>query len=451
MFGGDNDEKVTIDTAGVATFDGRITIGTGSNWVRNSDCRVNTSSWSLFTNSAIAATLNGPWPASSGTWNLGGVDNDCWLFVPGAPSVSSVSSMYGGGTTANNLFPVKGLSFYEASAYMGVHVGGTAYTFIQWFDYAETLITQSATGASCTTANNGGPSLSSTTIPTSGYCRSGIIAQAPSNAAYARMVIQWEHTTTANPVLFLAHMYFGEATVGQEDLTEWSPAGVTSINNGLIETDSINARAIAADSITTSELAADSVTSAKIVSGTIVASDIAAGTITANEIAADTITASQIAGGTITGGEIAGGTITADKLNVSTLSAITADLGTVTAGSLTAVNITGSSSINIQSGKFEVEGATGLVRYDELRPQPGETGYVEALFYRNNTWSGGGVRIVCHDNTGLLIPEGEGGCTNPPSPLVAAELKEKDARISALERDVAELRAMLAALLAVQR
>ena len=39
IVGGDNDTKVTIDTSGNATFDGNLTVGVGTNMLRNSECQ----------------------------------------------------------------------------------------------------------------------------------------------------------------------------------------------------------------------------------------------------------------------------------------------------------------------------------------------------------------------------------------------------------------------------
>ena len=116
---------------------------------------------------------------------------------------------------------------------------------------------------------------------------------------------------------FCAVAISAKAKSDQEDLSEWTPPGLTEITGGIIKTDTIDARTIAADTITaneiaanaitTSELNADSVTSAKIVAGTIVAGDIAANTITASEIAANAITTSELNADAVTSAKIAGG------------------------------------------------------------------------------------------------------------------------------------------------
>ena len=88
----------------------------------------------------------------------------------------------------------------------------------------------------------------------------------------------------------------------------------TTINGGVIRTNSIGADKIVANSIT--------------------ANQIAGNTITANQIAGNTITGDKLKVNAITAREILGGSITADKINVTNLSAINSNLGTITGGSL---------------------------------------------------------------------------------------------------------------------
>jgi hypothetical protein len=382
IYGGDNDQKVTIDTSGNATFDGNLTVGTGRNMIRNSDCTVATTDWNLFTNTGLTTQLLGPWPGV-GDWGLGGYPNDCYIAVTGTPSAGAVSSAFGGGLVGGAGF--NGISVladqrYEASAYIGVHRSGDTYALIQWFNSSATLIS-SSNGNVCTAAKAGGATLS-------GYCRSGVVATAPTGAVAARLVVQTTHTAELDPFIFMAHMYFGEAAPAQEDLTPWGAAGTTAINNGLIETDAINARTIAADSITTSELAADSVTSAKIVAGTIVASDIASGTITATQIAANTITGDEIA--------------------AIQLSAISADLGTITAGSITGGTIDGATvragsgdEVTLNSSGITISGGTGTnnrIKWTGGHEMWGTTGGI----YVSSSFSIEDVLVVGGEGTSAL-------------------------------------------------
>lgn len=293
IYGGDNDEKVTIDTAGNATFDGSVTVGTGRNMIRNPDCKVSTQDWIQTNNTGLTETFAGPW--TSGTWDLGGNGNDCYVSVSGTPTAGTVTDVYGGGTAGTiNGLSVKAGQKYEASVYVGIHRAGNSYALIQFFNSANALVGTSAAGNVCTAATAGGNALA-------GYCRTGVIAAAPAGAAYARPFLRTEHTAEASPFIFMVHWYFGEAGDAQTKLTPWGPAGTTEIVGGLIRTGSINA----------------------------------------DRIQAGTITAAQIAAGTITGGNIAAGTITADRMSVTSLSAISANLGTVTAGTISGNTISG--------------------------------------------------------------------------------------------------------------
>ena len=56
--GGDNDQKVSIDTSGNAIFDGQVTIGSGTNIIRNSECRVGTDEWTVAHNTGLTPVLS---------------------------------------------------------------------------------------------------------------------------------------------------------------------------------------------------------------------------------------------------------------------------------------------------------------------------------------------------------------------------------------------------------
>lgn len=333
IFGSDNDEKVTIDLSGNATFDGLLTVGTGRNQVRNSECRVSTDDWAVFISHAQATSLS----FNLASFRLNEESNTCFVTAAGTPAGATVTNLY------NTVYmPVTVGLRYEASAYIGLHRATSAVIGIIWYDSAGSILSVS-TGNTCTTASAGGTTLA-------GYCRGLVLATAPSSATTARIQVSMTHNgTQADPYLFVVRSYFAEAGAAQEDATQWGPAGVTEIIGGLIKTDAIDARTIAANAITTSELAADSVTSSKIVAGTIVASDIASATITAT----------QIASATITGTQIAASTITASNLSVSTLSAITANMGTITAGSITGGTIDGA-TIRAGSGDEVTLDSSGI-------------------------------------------------------------------------------------------
>ncbi len=372
MYDGLNNQRVSITPAGDALFSGSVTVGSGRNVIRNSECRVGTDDW---THAPDTTGLTGSIGTLTGA-GLAGETSICFGSLTGTPAISTASYLH----NSQKLLVVPGLR-YEFYTYIAKTSTGMAVTpYIAFYQSNGTFISSSV-GNTVATACTGSATLDST------WCFAGAIVTAPALASYGQMSVQTAHPGGHNnPTTYIVRQYFGQAQTDQTDYTEWGPAGLTEIIGGLIKTDTIDARTIAADTITaseiaanaitTSELNADSVTSAKIVAGTIVASDIATDTITANEIAANAITtteiaantivAGDIAAGTITGTEIAATTITASNLNVSTLSAITANMGTLTAGSITGGTIDGATiragtgdEVTLDGSGITLTGGTG--------------------------------------------------------------------------------------------
>lgn len=423
IWGGDNDEKVSIDTSGNATFDGNVTIGSGRNLIRNSECRVGSDDWDVEGNTGLTTVLTGP---SFNPYRLLDQSNTCYISVTGTPAAATTNAARLTGQT----FPVVPGLRYEMSAYLGNHGATFGRVMILWYNASNTLLSTSD-GNQCGPSVLGGLDLDD-------WCRSGIIGTAPGTAQYAVAYIQTQYAGgVLNPYLFFVRTYFGEARTAQEDLTEWGAAGITEIIGGLIKTDAINARTIAADSITTSELAANSVTAAKIVAGT----------------------------------------ITADKLSVSSLSAITADLGTVNAGTMTGVSATFGGTVALNGSGLTLtsgSGANNQIKWSGGGPTihgltdnslwvtstdiflagggGGQVNVSGAPFtvssslqsagnIRFTTLAGlGGTRFVCHDNDGDLYSSGSTCDGSAPVAL----------QIEALEREVAELRRALAAFVPIQ-
>jgi hypothetical protein len=442
LYGGDNDLKVEIDASGNATFDGSITVGTGRNQIRNSTCDVSTDDWAIFSNHGNGTTFSFAQPGFS----LNQQSNTCFVTVTGTPTAATVTNMYN-----TTYMPVTEGLKYEASAYVGLQRATSAITNIVWYDAAGSVsgtpLSVSA-GNTCTTSSAGGPLLSS-------FCRSVVIATAPSTAVTARVQVSMTHNgTQADPYLFVVRSYFGDAALTQEDPTPWGAAGTTSINNGLIQTDAIDARVISANSITASELAANSVTAVDILS--------------------NTITSAQIAAGTITATEIASGTITADRLNVGSLSAISADLGTVTAGSMSAVSINGGTisgttisgvtvvgsssisgatisggSIDINGGAFEVQSngntfSTALTNTGTITT----AGFLADTFFQlvYSGFTAAGNHHVCHDNSGVFFGGAACDAVSPSMIAVRSQELRMGAELAELREELAELRAELAAM-----
>lgn len=325
--------------------------GSATNMIRNSECKVGTEGWSAFSNTGFTVSLL----SNLTSWNLGGLGT-CYLYNPGTPAANTVTSVSG------ELVDVIPGNRYEASAYVGNHRGAQIDVYIEWVDSAGALLGFSAAGPSCIGAV-GGQLLN-------GYCRTGVIATAPTGAAKATIYIQQVHDgINGGTYLFFVRTFFGEATSNQAELSQWGPAGLTEITGGMIRTGSVDANRITANTITASQIAGGTITAAEIAASTITAAKIAAGTITGTQIAGDTITGAHIAAnaitaseldadsvtsakiqaGTIVASDIAANTITADRLSVSSLSAISANLGSITGG-----------SINIGSGNTTIDSSGNL-------------------------------------------------------------------------------------------
>jgi hypothetical protein len=338
IYGSDNDEKVTIDTSGNATFDGEITVGTARNQIRNSECRVSTDDFSVFTDHGLSTTLG----TGLASFRLNDEVNTCYVSIVGTPANTKVTNLF------NTVYhPVIAGSKYEASVYVGMHRLPTGHVDIIWYNNAGTLLSVS-TGSTCTDASAGGTTLV-------GYCRSTLIATAPASATKARVQFATTHDgTDTDPFLFAVRWFFGEAKPLQEDPTQWGPAGITSINNGLIETDAITARTILA------------------------------------------------------------GTITADRLNVSTLSAITANLGTVTAGSISGVTATfgSGSEVTLNSSGITLNAGTGANNKIKWTDGSQITGNASTLFLATgNVHLGSGATELVLDSGGSLTEQGIGDVT----------------------------------------
>jgi hypothetical protein len=219
-----------------------------------------------------------------------------------------------------------------------------------------------------------------------------------------------------------------------------------------------------------------------ISANTLTANEIAANAITTSELNADSVTSAKIAAGTIEASDIAAGTITADRMNVSTLSAITANLGSVTAGSISGVTATFGSGgeVSLNSGGISLNGGVGdnnkikwsdgtrvfgagdgdlwLTTSGGVLQLVGSSGvnltggltvasnlHVASGELRVAPFSGAGTaRFVCHDNDGDFYSSG--GTCDGSAPAAEAQ----DARIAALEREIADLRALLQQLQARQ-
>lgn len=324
----------------------KLTVGSGTNLLRNVDCSVSTDDWTPFTTGgAPGGTFS--LATSLASFRLNDISGTCYVTSSGTPAVSTQSQA--GQTT---YIPVVAGNKYEASAYLGVHRSGDSQVAINWFNAANTYLTTSF-GNNCTTASAGGTQLS-------GYCRSFVIAAAPATATNAQFLVNTFHVGGgggANPYLFWVHSFFGEALANQTEPSPWGPPGVTEIIGGVIKTGTITATQIAATSIDATRLNVSTLSA-----------------ITAN---LGTITAGSITGVTITGGNV--------TLNSSGI--------TITNGAAGASQIkwNDNSELHSVSGSLVIHAGGGV----GVQLQAGGS----SLTYGGHT---GGAGYLCVDGSGVI-------------------------------------------------
>lgn len=348
---------------------GSITVGAGRNMIRNSDCAASTTDWTSGTTSGNQVTFS----FGLAGFRLNDQLNTCYVALSVTPTAGTLTFAV---TSTGNEYPVRVGARYEASAYLGVVRSGNSYISIQWFNSGGTYLSQND-GSVCTAASSGGLTLAS-------FCRSGILATAPTNATTAKVVVYTTHTAENNPFLFWVHSYFGEATSGQTEFTPWGPAGVTEIIGGMIR-----AASITVDKLSVASLSA----------------------ISAN---LGTVTAGTLTGVTAT----FGGAVTLDS-NGITLTAGTANVNKVKwSGGSTVYEFSGSLNLTAAGDINLLPGGSGSINFNRaLIPSSGDnvgasgarvgTVYTDALNLGSGTvtksgWAGGSNRAVCVDTAGAL-------------------------------------------------
>lgn len=218
-----------------------LAVGTGRNLVVNSECVVSTETWQVFSNAVAGIQLS----RNFAPWRLADRDGTCYMTHPGTPANGTTSVLYN-----DTQFPVSAGSRYEASGYLGIHRSGPTTVALQFLNASNVEIGLVA-GNACTVTTNGGAHLSQASANGgTGYCRSGIIANAPAGAVSMRYAVYTTHTAEANPYVFLTRAYIGEALPNQTELTPWGSAGFTEISEGMIRTNAVRARHIGANEIT---------------------------------------------------------------------------------------------------------------------------------------------------------------------------------------------------------
>jgi len=315
MYDGNNAVRMYATAAGAAAFAGegsgitninggniqtgtvaanKITAGNGGNYLRNGECRVNANDWvggAADAGGAIASQ------AIAG-WQLNGEVGTCQV-IPNNVNAAVGSTLYAANVKTMPVAPGQRI---EVSAYTGLHRVTSVSVYIQWMNASGGTISYDAGQYkfTCPAGNTGGTTLGNTGTGTgSGYCRTwAISAPAPGTATAAAFFIQG-NIAAASPYIFFVRAYMGLANATQTEPSEWSPAGMTVIDGGMIATDAILARHILAGSITAPKI---SVTDLSAISANI-------GWITAGTINGVTINGTTINGGTVTGGS---GTIVLD-------------------------------------------------------------------------------------------------------------------------------------------
>ena len=313
-------------------------------------------------------------------------------------------------------FPVQAGVRYEMSVYVGLHRLANAQLLFQTLDAAGATTSFAAPQyeARCSEAGGtGGPSLA-------GYCRVWAISYPmPVGTATARFVLQTS-ATAGGPVLFFTRAFFGEAKLNQTEPSEWSPAGLTQIDGGMIITDAILARHIAAGQVAAEEIAVGSITGDRLAF-----KSIGADKINVTELSAITSNMGTLTAGTINGGTINGVTINGTTINGSTFCApdcgtgnfsVSGSTGTVVAKSAYLGQASGLSTVNIQGHmSFQAGGSSHLL--------------IDGSQFRITGLTGG--FHVCNFNTGsgsYLY-----GCADNTAPEVAALTERVQALEAALE------------------
>ncbi|WP_083197017.1 phage tail protein [Rhizobium sp. AC27/96] len=268
-----------------------LAVGTGGNYLTNSDLSAGLAGWSLEHSNEIAS------------FSLS-LRTDTFAPEPGAIQIYQSNGnqgveygvgpvdAYGGMRT----FAVRASGWYELSVYYFGHRCRGLQPYVGVFDAADNLLGRLNFGI-FPAAQNFDPSKN-----LANYQRFWTKVQVPTNAAKARIFFRMKGTIEglSDSYLWLARMYFGEASANQTEPTPWSDGSITLISNGNIATNVVTADKIAANAVTAGKIAASAVTAGTIAAGAVTATTITGGAITGDKLAANTIGAGQIAANAIT-------------------------------------------------------------------------------------------------------------------------------------------------------
>lgn len=155
----------------------------------------------------------------------------------------SVYYNYGGSPTGvcdlmnsnkGRYYPVVGGTKYEFSVYISAH-RCTVTSLIIFLDGSGNNVGE-YTG---NLINGNGTIVGSGAL--SNWPRTSIIVAAPATAVKCHVGVRTNYSGQVGPYTFASMWYFGTAGVNQTNASPWSPAGVTTISGGQIETDSLSA------------------------------------------------------------------------------------------------------------------------------------------------------------------------------------------------------------------
>jgi len=257
---GDSGTMFSMDTSGNALFAGRLTIGTGRNWLGNTEFR-NESSTAFGTSVGATSGTSGPQTGVSGTGpsGAGSPNSRYWLasyysgsgspswswqcnnvsYPSGSGGCGLIETSGGGVPSASSVKNITGPAFaaapgqyFEFSFY---NVTGSPITQvcarIAFYDASGTLI--GAVGSNiCSTTNPGGGATLANWNRVWGY---GV---APANTTWVFPYIETTYSgADATSAIYLTRMYFGEAGAAQTTPTPWAPGGITTVDGSMLQTD----------------------------------------------------------------------------------------------------------------------------------------------------------------------------------------------------------------------
>lgn len=206
----------------------------------------------------------------------------------------------------------------------------TAYVEILFFDGTSSLITAAGGTVISPGVTNNATGAGGTFEDL--YTRVSVIGVAPTGTRFAilRIIGVGAAGGTTTPYFTWTKAQFGEMPLGATVVGPWVPGGVTTIDGGMIKTNTLNANRIVAGSITAGKIGAGEVTAGKIAAGAVTAGTIAAGAVLAGTLAANAVIAGTIQAGAIGASEIAASALYGYHLAASFALISSAQIGTAT-------------------------------------------------------------------------------------------------------------------------